>query len=260
MYEKNVYNFQSGDLVSQALNHFIEKKSAEAIAKTGRFTVAFSGGSLPKTVAKYLVNNKAIDFSKWHVFFADERCVPLNHPDSNYALVKTELLDKIKAGRLVAIPEDQVYALNEKFASNSENAAEDYEHQLISAFVGKNTVRHPVFDLILLGMGPDGHTCSLFPGFPQLQENEKWVTNIDNSPKPPPSRITFTLPVVNNAHNIVFVTTGAGKASIIHEILDQNSKEYPSGLVSPTRGNLYWFLDNESSSKIVSHSISLFGL
>ncbi|OMJ25585.1 putative 6-phosphogluconolactonase [Smittium culicis] len=255
-YEKKVFSFADSDELSKSICTYIENLSKESIEKHGRFTVAFSGGSLPKTVSKYLVQSSNVDFTKWYVFFADERCVKHDDSDSNYLLVKQEFLSKLRPENCV--PESQVISINEDLVNNSEEAADDYEEKLVKVFVGKETVRYPVFDLLLLGMGPDGHTCSLFPGFPQVQETGSWVTNIDNSPKPPPSRITLTLPVLNDAHNVAFVNSGSQKAQIIKEILQDKSTAYPAGLVSPQRGNLYWFMDSQSSSLLSPSVISEF--
>lgn len=106
----------------------------------------------------------------------------------------------------------------------------------------------PVFDIILLGMGPDGHTCSLFPGHPQINEKERWVTYILDSPKPPKERITLTLPVLNNAHHVYFVATGKDKAPRIEEIVNHTAT-FPSALVQPTHGELLWFVDKAAMSQ-----------
>ncbi|CAH1760044.1 8654_t:CDS:2 [Entrophospora sp. SA101] len=130
---------------------------------------------------------------------------------------------------------------------------DDYEKQLIDVFAGVNSVKFPVFDLLLLGIGPDGHTCSLFPNHPQLDESALWVTYIYNSPKPPPRRITFTLPVVNHAHNVVFVATGKGKQDVLRDILensDNKNLHLPATFVKPVNGKLYWFLDDEDVAKL----------
>ncbi|KAI8321486.1 6-phosphogluconolactonase [Martensiomyces pterosporus] len=236
-----VFSFPTADDVARSLDAYLAHASAQAIARTGRFTVAFSGGSLPATAAKYLKSNKAVDFSKWFVFWADERCVGYTDGDSNYKLVKEEFLDH------VSIPSSQVVAINESLVGDSEAAAKDYEEQLQRVF-GQEGV--PVFDCILLGIGPDGHTCSLFPGHPQISETEKWVTHIDDSPKPPPRRITLTLPVLNNAREVAFVVTGGSKADMVKIIVDDKDLTKPSAHVAPATGSVYWFVDDATSKDL----------
>ncbi|KAJ3287203.1 6-phosphogluconolactonase [Borealophlyctis nickersoniae] len=234
---KEVYSFPTTEDISKALNHLITTLSAAAISRSGRFTVALSGGSLPKILGQSLKGNTSIDFSKWHVFFADERVVPLNHEDSNYRLCKEFLFDH------VSIPQHQIYPIKE--GVGHVRAAELYEEELRRVF-GKEGV--PSFDLILLGMGPDGHTCSLFPGHRLLEVTDRLVASLDDSPKPPPERITFTYPVLNNADVDVFVSTGEGKAEVVHKILDLK-EDYPAGRVSP-KNRLVWFLDEPAAGKL----------
>lgn len=110
--------------------------------------------------------------------------------------------------------------------------------------------RWPVFDLILLGMGPDGHTASLFPGYPwQPEDAEAWVRPVENSPKPPPKRITLTLGAINHARKVAFVATGAGKQDMLRRILDNKDEELPSATVKPDPGALYWFVDDAAAAK-----------
>ncbi|KAJ2005064.1 suppressor of los1-1 [Coemansia thaxteri] len=234
-----VYSFSSTNEVAQGLDKLLAHLSSEAIARSGRFTVAFSGGSLPATVAKYVKHNSTIDFSKWFVFWADERCVDHSDSESNYRLVKEELLDH------VPIPAKQVFAIDPTLLSNSAAAAAEYQSQMVAVF---DSV--PVFDCILLGIGPDGHTCSLFPGHPQIEENDKWVVHIDDSPKPPPSRITLTLPVLNHARTVAFVATGAGKRGILREIIDDRNLALPASHVAPTNGSALWFVDHAAAQDL----------
>lgn len=142
-----VHAFSTTDQLSQALDQYVEKLSAEAVAKHDRFTIAISGGSLPKLLSATLKHNPRVDFSKWQIFFVDERCVPLDHEDSNYLEVKKQLLDALAE----QIQPGSVHAINPSLSP--EDAAEDYMDQLRHVFAAGNAVKFPVFDLILLGMG-----------------------------------------------------------------------------------------------------------
>ncbi|KAI8066203.1 6-phosphogluconolactonase [Gilbertella persicaria] len=240
-----VYSFTNGDALSNGLNSFVEKVSREAIADHGHVSIAISGGSLPKILSKELAFNKNVDFSKWHVFWADERCVAHDSPDSNYLEVKKSLFDHIPQ-----IPQDNIYPIHEKYAiaKDAEHAAQDYEEQL------KKFFKHelPSFDLVLLGMGPDGHCCSLFPGHPLLEETQRW---------PPPERITLTYPVVNNAKLVVFVTAGDGKKDMVQQIIEQPEKNLPCQRVKPAHGGkVYWFIDDAAASKLRKESCSEYKL
>ncbi|KAI3471250.1 hypothetical protein Pfo_027913 [Paulownia fortunei] len=214
------------------------------------FTVVFSGGSLVKSLRKLVEQPyiDSVDWSKWHVFWVDERVVPKDHPDSNYLLAYNEFLSK------VPIPAGNVYAIND--ALSAEGAADDYE-TCLKHLVKTNILDQsqssgfPKFDLMLMGMGPDGHIASLFPGHPLVQENEKWVSSIKDSPKPPPERISFTLPVINSSANVALVVAGASKATAVYTALSDvsNSEVLPVQLVAP-EGDLTWFLDKEAASKL----------
>ena len=126
-----------------------------------------------------------------------------------------------------------------------------YEKNLIQEFAQKDSARFPIFDLILLGMGPDGHTASLFPSHELLSESDRWVAYIEDSPKPPPKRITFTYPVINHASRIVFVCTGAEKADVLHSVLDHPEAGLPAARVKPVfPGQLYWFTDDAAAAKV----------
>ncbi|XWS38033.1 hypothetical protein CRYUN_Cryun19dG0096100 [Craigia yunnanensis] len=216
----------------------------------GTFTVVLSGGSLIKSLRKLVEPPyiDTVDWSTWQVFWVDERVVPKDHDDSNYKLAFDGFLAK------VPILPGNVYSIND--ALPAEGAADDYETCLkrlvksgvisVSAATGL-----PKFDLMFLGMGPDGHVASLFPGHPLVKENEKWVTFIKDSPKPPPERITFTFPVINSSAHIALVVCGAGKAGPVHAALEnsQNSDPLPVQMVSP-EGELVWFLDKNAASRL----------
>ena len=191
------------------------------------------------------------------VFYADERIVPLDHEDSNHRLCDEHLWSK------VPIPKENIHPIDAGLiepasaepASEAEDALEEiadaYEQELIREFANKDSARFPIFDLILLGVGPDGHTASLFPGHPLLSEDDRWVAYITDSPKPPPRRITLTLPVLNHAARVAFVAAGAGKADTLHTVLDKPEEGLPASRVRPiTPGHVYWFVDDAAAEKI----------
>lgn len=155
----------------------------------------------------------------------------------------------------VSIPSAQVYAINDKLSPQA--AAHDYEFVLRKLVKDKvlslaDTGDYPRFDLILLGMGPDGHIASLFPHHPLVQKTEIWIASIEDSPKPPPERITFTLPVINSGANVAFVATGSGKADKMKLIFGAELPfgELPAQLVAPYKGNLVWFTDKAAVAKM----------
>ena len=203
-----------------------------------------SGGSLPKTLAKALLApasspEDTIRFDKWEVFFADERAVALDHEDSNYRLLKDELLDKIPAG--AGTP--TVYPIDVSYLDDAQELADQYEKLLVQSFAARDSVKLPLFDLLLLGCGPDGHTCSLFPGHPLLRETTGWVLPIEDSPKPPPRRITLSLPVVTAGLKVAFVATGGGKKEIMKKIFEDGNG-LPCALVNEMAGErVSWFTD-----------------
>lgn len=245
-----LYSFEDVDSLSQQLRRYAIHCQTAALERQDVFRVAVSGGSLPNTLAKALftpgkgtADDTAL-LSKWEIFFADECAVPLDHEQSNYRLLKDEFLSKIP--KQMGTP--KVHPIDESRLKDDDMQAlaDQYKEELTSSFALKATVKLPAFDLILLGCGPDGHTCSLFPGHDLLREKDAWVAAETNSPKPPPKRITLTLPVITNAHNIAYVTTGEGKMQILKKIFDmEEGKELPSALVNQMGGEkVSWFADH----------------
>eukprot|EP01135_Chromosphaera_perkinsii_P006550 Nk52_evm22s539 gene=Nk52_evmTU22s539 len=243
----SVRAYATKEELSSATASFIAEVSAKAIAERGRFTVAFAGGSLPKLVGSGLIGDpkvaSSIAWDKWEVFFCDERCVPLEDNDSNYKLCKEEIFDKVND-----IKDSKIYKYDPSL--EPEQAAKDYEAKLKSVF--KEESGFPSFDLLLLGFGPDGHMCSLFPGHPLLNEKSKWISAIVDSPKPPPQRITFTLPVVNAARNIAFVAAGQGKAEMLKTLIE-SEVSLPAQMSKPLNGerkDVIWFVDTPAASML----------
>lgn len=233
--------FSSKDDLSDGLGTFIVDCCNKAVAERGRFTVAFSGGSAATGVCACMnlpKFNKAVQWDKWHIFFCDERFVELTHSDSNFKAINEGLLEKIEG-----IDRTKVFALEK--SGTVQDAATSYEKAMRGVFENESV---PMFDLLVLGMGPDGHICSLFPDHALLKEESSWVGSLCDSPKPPPERITFTLKVVNNARNVLFYTTGKGKAENIHKAIEEApSSNIPASLVKPV-GEVHWFMDTDAAS------------
>uniref|UniRef100_A0A1D1ZGB8 Probable 6-phosphogluconolactonase n=1 Tax=Anthurium amnicola TaxID=1678845 RepID=A0A1D1ZGB8_9ARAE len=233
---------------------YIALLSELSVKERGFFAIALSGGSLISLMGKLCETpyNKTVDWTKWHVFWADERVVAKNHEDSNYKLAKDGILSK------VPILSIHVHSINDHLSA--EEAAAEYEfvlRQLVKARMVdvSESTDCPKFDLILLGMGPDGHVASLFPGHPAIEQKGDWVTYLTDSPKPPPERITFTLPVINSASNVAIVVTGEAKAMAVHHAIDDvtegcDTSRMPARMVQPTDGKLVWFLDRSAASKL----------
>ena len=242
----NLYSFGDVDALAKALRKYVIQCQSAGFDRHNIFKVAVSGGSLPKTLAKALLaqdeGNGAVDFSKWEIFFADERAVPLDHEDSNYKLLKEELLDKIPS----KMGKPTVHPIDVQYMDDVQEMADQYQDGLMKSFAAKDSVKIPIFDLLLLGCGPDGHTCSLFPNHELLRESDAWVAPIEDSPKPPAKRITLTLPVVTHGTKIAFVATGEGKKEILKEILDtEEGRSLPCGLINESGAErVSWFTDH----------------
>jgi len=257
-----VYSYPDIETLSTSLGGYILKLQDAALSKPGhsKFRVAVSGGSLPNMLVhspEALLLNPKIKWSKWQIFFADERAVPLNDTDSNYGLLKKTLLDKIPADHPHGAP--TVYPIDELLLVDNERGvtqeiADAYEQTLVRSFAAKDSVKVPIFDLILLGCGPDGHTCSLFPGHELLREELAWVAAIEDSPKPPQKRITLTLPVVTHACHVVFVATGEGKRGVLKTIFENPEEGLPCSLVNVEAGGdkVAWFVDHKAVKGVVS--------
>jgi len=234
----NLLVFDNTNEMSQfALGVFIEI-AKEAIKNRGIFTVAFPGGKTPIDFYGKLAEKK--EYVKWrktHIFLTDERYVPLTDNDSNYRMIKENLLDKIN------IPKDNIH--NIPFLDTKEQSAEEYEKEIITIF--KND-KIPIFDLILLGVGKDGHTASLFPKDKALYETKRIALSVDvESLKH--KRITITLPLINSTRNVIFMAKGENKALVLKEIMDQNTS-LPAALVKPGNGNLLFILDKEVAGEL----------
>lgn len=233
----------SAGMAAEAAQRFVAL-AKESIADHGRFRVALSGGSTPKLLHQILARDyhDAVDWGLVEVFWGDERFVAPDHPDSCYLMARETLLDH------VPIPAANIYIMP-TVGDTPENSANSYGETLKAVF-GQE---HPRFDLIFLGMGPDGHTASLFPHQPEVvAPSEALVAPVHNSPKPPPTRLTLTYRVINNAANIIFLVGGADKAPAVREVLygAANVAEYPSQGIKPSIGKLTWLLDTAAAADL----------
>lgn len=230
--------------VSSKLCDLVIEKANSAIERDGKFTVGLSGGSM----AKFLCNglpSRTTDWSKWRVFFCDERHVPFTDPECTYTIYKSKLVDN--GGPL---PGENIFPINPDLSV--EEAAQAYKEKILEVFGG---VDLPKFHLLLLGMGPDGHTCSLFPGHPLLKVTKDIISPISDSPKPPPKRVTMTFPMINNCQCAIFASCGGGKAEIVKRVLESDGGEpLPAARVKPTQGELIWILDKAAASQLKPQS------
>jgi 6-phosphogluconolactonase len=214
-----------------------------AIAKSGRFSIALSGGSTPKALYELLAEPRyaaLVDWSKAHVFWGDERAVPPSSPDSNYRMANEALL------RSVPIPENHVHRILAEDGVDKATLA--YEAALRAFFEND---AETTFDILLLGMGPDGHVASLFPGTEPVHESEHWVRpNV--SPVPPNARVTLTPVVLNRAATVLMLVTGAEKAARLSEVLEGPSDpgRLPAQIIQPKSGEVRWLVDTEAASKL----------
>lgn len=231
--------------------------AADAIGARGRFTWALAGGSTPRRLYSLLATPPYAERIAWgsvEFFWGDERSVPPTHPDSNYGMASETLLSAVQA------PPEHVHRMPGELAPSA--GADAYEATLRGLFArDPREGAFPRFDLVLLGMGPDGHTASLFPGAPAVEETRRWVvsTRVD---QPVPHRLTLTLPVLNAAANVLFLVAGADKAERVAQVLAappaglpaDSASSLPSAKVRPVRGELAWFLDSAAAARLPSLS------
>ena len=227
--------------LAEAAVQRIVSTAAEAVAARRRFTLALAGGATPRATYTRLAQrpcSEALAWDRAFVFFGDERCVRPDHPESNYRMAHETLLSK------VPLPPAQVFRIRGE-DEDSEAAAADYARVLAEVF-GARRGELPRFDVILLGMGVDGHTASLFPGSPVLKEIFRPVAAVHAAAAAIPERITLTLPVLNAAAHVVFLVEGAEKAKAVKAVLVDGAL-LPAGMVRPVDGQLIWLLDRAAA-------------
>jgi 6-phosphogluconolactonase len=240
-HRENLFVFdREEDIASFLIEHWAEV-SREAIEEKGFFAAALSGGQTPIPFYKEMAEpGEEVGWDQTHIFLADERFVPSGHPDSNFRIIAETLLNR------VPIPSCQVHPVPVEEVT-PEDAAIRYEQE-IRDFFGLVPGTFPRFDLILLGIGTDGHTASLFPGAPVLENRESLAAAVHLDEKRH-ARITLTLRVLNQAANVVFLARGKEKASIVERVL-RRDPALPASRVRPVRGELFFVLDSAAHPDI----------
>lgn len=228
------------EVLTAAAEYFVQMAN-EAISEQGKFTVALSGGSSPKGLFELLASqyHSQVEWSKIYFFFGDERYVPADHPDSNALMAKKALFDPLH------IDPHQIFVVDTSLKPKA--AAEAYQQTIEKHFAPGS----PRFNLVLLGLGDDAHTASLFPHTAVVNATEVGVKEIFVEDKQV-YRITFTAPLINLAHHIAFLVFGSSKAAAIHHVLHGNKdyNEYPAQLIQPVNGDVVWFMDEAAAGQI----------
>ena len=239
-----IHRYPSLEHLSRAAAEYICEIAERAIKERGIFTFVLSGGTTPRLLYEKLAREpyaSRVDWQHTHLFWGDERCVPSDSPDSNYSLALQTLISKVD------VPPSNIHRIPATTGSPKAVAAE-YETTLREFFqasaASDPSTSFPSFDLVLLGMGADGHTASLFPGDAALEERASWVVAVEgSSASPPVQRITLTFPVFNEAKCVLFLVAGSNKLKVLLEILkNPHTATYPAAHVQPL-GRLLWFID-----------------
>ena len=235
--------FDSLGELSQAAAEQVAARLQAAVRERGKFSIALSGGSTPKGLFTLLAGPQfaSLPWDKVSFFWSDERHVPPDHPNSNYRMAKESLLSHIPAAAA------NVFRMKAE-GNDADAVALDYERTLQS-FFSLPPGKFPRFDLILLGMGPDGHTASLFPGSAALAEKSRlvvanWVAKFNTY------RLTFTFPVLNQARCVMFLVAGQDKAAALEEVLENPATPLPAQLVQPSDGELLWMVDRAAAGQL----------
>ena len=236
--------FKSEEEVLEKLAEYFVNVAQESISTNGRFSVALSGGSSPKKLYELLASkykNKT-DWTKIFFFFGDERYVPHTSSDSNYLMAKKALFDAL------SIPQDHIFPVD---TSVEPSAAAARYMEAVQNFFGKQKTS---FDLVLLGLGDNSHTASLFPHTPVLSDQVPDVKEVFLEDQKV-FRITLNAPLINQAHHVAFLVYGTGKAVAVHHIIEdkQDIENFPAQLIKPESGDVQWFLDNAAASNLTNH-------
>ncbi len=220
--------------------------AGESVCTHGEFTLCLSGGSTPAATYDLLATrfNLSVDWKEVQFFWGDERCVPPENPESNFAMAHRTMLSKL------TLRPDQVHRMRGE--DEPAAAAAAYEAELRRHF-GLGDGEFPRFDLVMLGLGDNRHTASLFPGDPAIHETQRMVVAVDVDAEPR-KRLTLTPPVINNAQRVMFLAAGQGKAAAVKDILEgpRDPDRFPAQAVAPTDGAVIWLLDKAAASLLAS--------
>ncbi len=236
--------FPGVEQINGALAQFILSTAQESVARNGRFTIALTGGSSPKKLYELLTGAPYKDELPWqqtYVFWGDERFVPPTDDRYNAKMAYETLLNH------VPVPGNQIFPMPYSDREKPALIAQQYE-ELLHKHFGSNP---PQFDMILLGMGDDGHTASLFPHTPVLEEKQRWVSEVYHTGQQM-YRITLTAPLINQARKVAFLLFGVSKADVLHQVLEGNyqPQHLPTQLIKPASGEAHWFMDEAAASKL----------
>lgn len=245
--------FPDTHALTQAAAEHVIRQASLVINTRGRFTVALAGGSTPKSLYALLASPEyrtRLDWRNIEFFWGDERHVPPDHAESNYRMVHEAMLSPL------AIPEKQIHRIHGELP-HAQKAAEQYE-KVLRTSIGKTVSQIPQFDLVLLGMGPDGHTASLFPGTDAVHEPTQmvaapWVEKFQTF------RITLTPAIINHANQVTFLVSGSGKAEVLRAVLEGPFQPdlLPSQTINPTSGHLTWLIDQEAAGNLSPGTFTL---
>lgn len=237
------------DSLGHAVATRIIDSAREAIREHGAFYFALSGGSTPRYLHQILAlpaNQQQIEWDRVHIFFGDERNVPVDHPDSNFRMAQETLLSKIP------IPRSQVHAMPTG-CEDMQDCAQHYA-ELLTTLPQRQGM--PCFDMIVLGVGDDGHTASLFPGTPILAERDRSVAAVF-VPKLDAWRVSLTYPVLNQANTIVVLASGAGKADVVYAALNEPTRNFP--IQGIRNDHLEWYIDNAAAARLIESDVGISG-
>ena len=237
----NIKNFKDQYEVAEAAAGYLAAVYQEAVKDRGIFLLALSGGKTPGPLYESLTNSKwRLSWKRIHLFMVDERFVPYDHPDSNWGMIRRTLLNHIR------IPDENLHPV--PILANAAQSSAAYAEALQRFFQPKVSSK-PVMDLIILGLGEDGHTASLFPGSSELAEKDRPVVDVSRRDVNH-QRISITLPVIRSARHLLFLVTGSSKAEIVYDVVANKNSRLPAAMACQDRSETHFFLDRQAAERL----------